>query len=57
MSLSIPSIEDVIKEKPLSDLLLGIRELLKRHQHQLIVTVDEKNGKVSGIEITARIQT
>jgi len=57
MSLSIPSIEDVIKEKPLSDLLLGIRELLKRHQHQLIITVDEKNGKMNGIEITARIQT
>lgn len=49
-------IVDNYMEKPLSELILEIRELLKRYQNQISINTFEKNGRVSEIEIIARIQ-
>lgn len=43
-------------EKPLSDVISEIKKILVVFQHQMTVTVYEKNGKVSEVEIGARIQ-
>ena len=48
---------DVPKEKPLSDLIDGIKALLRPYQSQISVSYEEENGSVKSIEITARIQT
>jgi len=47
---------DDITEKPLSELISQIKEPMKRYQNQITTRIFEKNGKVSEIEITARIQ-
>ena len=47
---------DDYTEKPLSELILEIRELIKCYQNQISIKTFEKNGKISEIEITARIQ-
>ena len=47
---------DDITEKPLSELISEIKNLLKCYQNQITTKIFEKNGKISEIEITARIQ-
>jgi hypothetical protein len=47
---------DVPTEKPLSDLINDIKELLRRYQSNISVSYNEKGGTVMDVEITARIQ-
>jgi len=47
---------DVPKEKPLSDLIDGMKVLLRPYHCFLTVRYDEENGKINSVEITARIQ-
>lgn len=50
-------VDEYIQEKPLSDLISQLRQILKQYQSSLTVTTVEKNGTVSEIQISARIQT
>ena len=47
---------DEITEKPLSVLLSEIKSLLKTFRNEIDVRISERGGKISEIEIRARIQ-
>lgn len=49
-------IVDDITEKPLSELILDIKDLLRKYRSDITIRTIEKGGKMSEIEITARIQ-
>ncbi len=48
--------EGIIKETKLSDFLSEIRGVLNRFQNELSFKVEEKGGKIVGLEITAKIK-
>jgi len=56
LSPKMSIVVDDYTEKPLSELILEIRELIKCYQNQISIKTFEKNSKISEIEITARIQ-
>jgi len=47
--------DELIKDNPLNVLISEIRILLSRYQNSVTTNVIERNGKVTEIEITARI--
>ena len=47
---------EIIKDSKLSDVLTQIRALLNSYQNELSFKVEEKGGKISGVEITAKIK-
>ena len=49
-------IVDVPTEKPLSELLSAMKELLRPYQNRINVSYEEEAGSVKSIEFTARIQ-
>ncbi len=49
-------VDEPIKEKPLSDLISDIKQLVKRYRNQITTKISEKDGKVSEIMIEVRIQ-
>ena len=50
------TVDDYIKEKPLSSIISDIENILKPVQHQLQVSVTSDNGKESEVELKARFQ-
>ena len=52
-----PSVKiDVPTEKPISELIAGIKALLRPYNFTIHVSYDESNGIVTGAEIHAGIQ-
>ena len=49
-------VDSIIQEKPLSELISEIKDLLKPYQNKFTITVFENGGRIKEIEITARIQ-
>ncbi len=49
-------VDETIKEKPLSELVSEMKDLLKPYQNEISIRTFEKGGKLKEIEITARIQ-
>jgi len=49
-------IVDVPTEKPLSELLNAIKELLRPYRSGISILYEEEDGQVKSIEFTARIQ-
>ena len=47
---------DEITEKPLSELLSNLKEVLKTFRHELDVRISERGGRTSEVEIRVRIQ-
>ena len=47
---------DEITEKPLSELLSNMKEVLKTFRHELDVRISDKGGRTSEVEIRVRIQ-
>jgi hypothetical protein len=52
----IVEIENVPQEKPLHDLILEMKKLLRPFQNWIDVKILEANGKITEITITARIR-
>ena len=52
----LTEIESVPQEKPLNDLILAIKKLIKPYQNQIETKILENGGRVKEIQITARIQ-
>jgi len=47
---------DEFTEKPLSELLSNLKEVLKTFRHELDVRISERGGRTSEVEIRVRIQ-
>lgn len=47
---------DVPKEKPFSELINAMKELLKPYRTGIGVSYEEEDGQIKSIEFTARIQ-
>jgi len=47
---------DEFTEKPLSELLSNLREVLKTFRHEFDVRISERGGRTSEVEIRVRIQ-
>jgi len=47
---------DEITEKPLSELLSNLKEVLKTFRHEFDVRISERGGRTSEVEIRVRIQ-
>jgi len=52
----LTEIENVPQEKPLNDLILEMKKLVKNFQNQMEIKILENGGKVKEIQITTRIQ-
>ena len=52
----LTDIENVPQEKPLNDLILEMKKLVKNFQNQMEIKILENGGKVKEIQITTRIQ-
>lgn len=47
---------DEITEKPLSELLSNMKDILKTFRHELDVRISDRGGRTSEVEIKVRIQ-
>ena len=47
---------DEITEKPLSELLSNLKEVLKTFRHELDIRISDRGGRTSEVEIRVRIQ-
>ena len=52
----LTDIENVPQEKPLNDLILEMKKLVKGFQNQMEIKILENGGKVKEIQIITRIQ-